>query len=39
MELHGNWKNPLEKFESRSTKEVVEIIELWTNCGFYSKYI
>lgn len=28
----------IEKFESRGTKEVVEIIEFWTNYGFYRKY-
>lgn len=37
--LNCNWKKPLEIFESRRTKEVVEKIELWTNYSFFSKYI
>ncbi|MCY9663382.1 hypothetical protein P5G65_36380 [Paenibacillus chondroitinus] len=34
-----NWENPLEYFESRNTKAIVEKIEYWTNYGFFQKYL
>jgi hypothetical protein len=37
--IHGNWRNPLEVFESRSTKDIVDKIELCTNYGYFNKYI
>ncbi|MBA2943747.1 hypothetical protein HZF08_36345 [Paenibacillus sp. CGMCC 1.16610] len=34
-----NWENPLEYFQSRNTKEIVDKIEYWTNYGFFQKYL
>jgi hypothetical protein len=34
-----NWENPLEYFESRDTKAIVDKIEYWTNYGFFQKYL
>lgn len=34
-----NWEKPLEYFESRNTKAIVDKIEYWTNYGFFQKYL
>ncbi|MFF2450751.1 hypothetical protein ACFVSW_27365 [Neobacillus sp. NPDC058068] len=34
-----DWEKPLEYFESRNTKAIVDKIEYWTNYGFYQKYL
>jgi hypothetical protein len=34
-----NWENPLEYFESRDTKAIVDKIEYWINYGFFQKYL
>jgi hypothetical protein len=34
-----NWEKPLEHFDSRSTKEIVDKIEYWSNWSFIQKYI
>lgn len=33
------WENPLEIFESRKPKDVIEKIEYWSNYSFYQKYL
>jgi hypothetical protein len=33
------WEDPLEVFETRDIKAVVDKIEYWTNSGFYQKYL
>jgi len=34
-----NWEKPLEYFESRDTKAIVDKIEYWTNYSFFQKYL
>ncbi len=33
-----DWDCPLEKVMSKSKDEIVNCIEKWVNCGFFSKY-
>jgi hypothetical protein len=33
------WEKPLEYFTGRTTKEIVDKIEYWTNYGFFQKYL
>ena len=33
------FETPLELFSSKSKKEIIYMIEYWTNYGFFSKYL
>lgn len=33
------WDQPLEYFESRDKKAIIDKIEYWSNYGFYQKYL
>ena len=33
------WETPLEVFCSKSKKEIIHMIEYWTNYDFFSKYL
>lgn len=36
--LNDDWENPLQKFFSKSTKEVIKRWEKWLFCDFYGFY-